>query len=437
MHPKHDETPAKFVQIKWHRDFKTGYSFEKFLEVAAGAATSLLQKLFKSWHALRAHGPVEIWVVSNWSHADDLGAVIRARDNTFDDDMYVVGGKSSIGKQFQGWLDHLRISPDELRAFCRDLRLRLGFAGLSQLHEMVDDRMAALGLRTGRNARAIAINVVSTWIQEGGEKKRITPEVLNNVIDERELRRAPDDAPKVRVYIHGWARTAFDVQPTFEVDWTELFEIDTRTIPTDEVWQSRLLPQLRKLKKDIAALQDGNFIDFRGKLPLSASVAIGRVFSAAAGFRFRVEQPVGGEIYLWQSDAQKLPVDIKSEPHDFDMNSRRLLVSLSITGDATRDVELLAGELRPRVWLDISLARGRGSDVIRSAGEVVAIATQSKDLIREAKNAYACDHVSLVFYGPASLALFLGQQLNALGEITTYERKAAGGYQRSVTIQTG
>lgn len=437
LHPKHDDTPAKFVQIKWHRDFKTGYSFEKFLEVAAGAASSLLQKLFKSWYDLRAQGPVEIWLVSNWSHADDLGAVIRARDNTFDEDKYVVGGKSNIGKQFQSWRDHLRISPQELRAFCRDLRLRLGFAGLSQLHEMVDDRMAALGLRSGRNARAVAVNIVSTWIQEGGEKKRVTADVLNKVIDERELRRAPDDTPKVRVYIHGWARTAFDVPPTFEVDWTDQFEIDTRMVPPDAVWQSKLMPQLRQLNKDVAALHGGNFIDFRGKLPLSASVAIGRVFSSAAGFRFRVEQPVGGETFMWRSDAQKLLVNLKAEPHDLDMNSKHLLVSLSITGDATRDVELLAGDLCPRVWLDISLARGRGSDVIRSAGEAVAIAAQSKDLIRDAKNTYGCDRVSLVLYCPASLALFLGQQLNALGEIATYERKSAGGYQPSVTIQTG
>lgn len=43
----------------------------------------------------------------------------------------------------------------------------------------------------------------------------------------------------------------------------------------------------------------------------------------------------------------------------------------------------------------------------------------------------------MVLYVPATLCLFLGQRLNALGEVVTYERTVHGGYQPSVMLRTG
>lgn len=71
-------------------------------------------------------------------------------------------------------MDQLGASEEEIVQFCQDLRLRLGFAGISDFEEMVDERMARYGLRMGENARAIAMDEVRTWIEVGGSRKCIT-----------------------------------------------------------------------------------------------------------------------------------------------------------------------------------------------------------------------------------------------------------------------
>lgn len=66
-----------------------------------------------------------------------------------------------------------------------------------------------------------------------------------------------------------------------------------------------------------------------------------------------------------------------------------------------------------------------------------ALAVRAKDLIRAFRNRYRASQTHLVLYAPATFCLFLGQRLNALGRIVTYERTVEGGYQASLTISTG
>jgi hypothetical protein len=58
-------------------------------------------------------------------------------------------------------------------------------------------------------------------------------------------------------------------------------------------------------------------------------------------------------------------------------------------------------------------------------------------LIRGSRNKYRAARTHLVLFAPATFCLFLGQRLNAVGEIITYERTAQGAYQPSVTLKTG
>ena len=42
------------------------------------------------------------------------------------------------------------------------------------------------------------------WVELGGERKRITRDVLLEVIDRRDLRARTADDPAVSLWIHGW-----------------------------------------------------------------------------------------------------------------------------------------------------------------------------------------------------------------------------------------
>ena len=436
----HSDQSAKYTQVKFHVDQKSQYSSSSVLEVPPGSKRSILQKLFESWKELRAstNGKIEIWVVSNWASAHDIGQFILD-SCAFKEEFFSAAAKSEAGRIRAAWQSSIGATEDELQQFCRDLRLRLGYGGFQELEEKVDDRMGRYGLRIGKDPRAIALDIIRGWIKQGDKSKRIDKLTLEAVIQERALRAAPIQQPAVSLCIHGWAKRSYDLPPTIELDWTPLFNVETRTIPTQRVWDQKLFPQLIDARAKLAQLNGGTYVDFRGKLPLSASLAVGRVFAEALGFRFRVEQPSGGEILLWRSDAGVEPFELDTSETSLDQCGTASLVSLSITGDAGPDVRRLAAEMPDtfRTTLDIFPHAKPSSSVVRSAGEAVAIAIQAKEHIRRFRTEQNLSSIHLVLCCPASVALFLGQRMNALGEVVTWERTVDGSYQRSVALLTG
>jgi len=439
LHPPATSSHAsRYVQIKWHVDQRDSYSFTSLTEVLSGAR-SLLQKLFDSWKELRKAGPVEVWLVSNWPSAQDLGGFLRSRGYTLSDDFFICTPRSAAAKARRTWMKQLGATDNEIVEFCRDLRLRLGFAGISDFEEMVDERMARYGLRRGENARAIAIDEVRVWVELGGERKRITRDVLLEVIDRRDLRARTVDDPAVSLWIHGWGKRAFDREPTIELDWTKYFDRSTRRIPDQNVWNSALLTDLERAKRQLSEQPNGSYIDFRGKLPLTAVIAVGAMFSEVAGFKFRAEQPTRGENYLWRSGARLSERTFQVTEEGFKSSGPDILVALSITGDATADVRILAEQLQGRLKATIYAEpdNGPGDRAITSAEDAVALAVRAKELIRNSRNKYRASQTHLVLYAPASFCLFLGQRLNALGPIVTYERTIEGGYQTSLILSTG
>jgi CBASS immunity sensor of nucleotide second messenger signals len=437
FHPrKGSRVPARYVQVKWHVDYRDQYSFESLTTITAGTK-SLLQKLFESWKSLRPSGPIEVWFVSNYSPAPspDLGAYITDRERRLTDDFFTKRSRSLTAAR-QRWVEVLGATPAELDAFCRDLRFELGYYPLERLCEQVDDRMGRLQLRMGENARAVALDEISRRIQRGGDEKVITREVLAEIIDRRGLRAQPSEAPEVRLVIHGWTRQGYDVAPTVELDWTKFFDREHRRVASPETWTRTLLPELRSARERLAALSNGKYADVRGKLPLSAAMAVGFALPEVAGFRLRAEQPTGGETHLWRSDApasQKTFVVVKEigEPGE------DIVIGLSITGRGLTEMQQLMSALRASALVYAEPEGGTGPASIGNAGDVVALARSAKTLIRMAKEKYRSSRVHLVLYGPWSFALFLGQVLNAVGIIVSYERTVDGRYQESVTLATG
>lgn len=439
FHPKSGSgRAARYVQIKWHVDQRDAYSFANLTEVLSGTR-SLLEKLFDSWRKLRSEGPVEVWLVSNWAWAPDLGSYLHSRDYTLTEDFFTCGPRSEAGKARSEWMRRLGATDEEVVSFCRDLRLRLGFAGISDFEEMVDERMARYGLRMGENARAAAIDEVRVWIEAGGDRKRITREVLLEVIERRKLRARQADEPEVSLLVHGWGRRAYDRTPTFELDWTSYFDKPTRRVPDQQTWDQTLFPDLVRAREELARHAGGEYIDFRGKLPLTAILAVGVAFPEVGGYKFRAEQPTRGENYLWRSDARPSGRFFRYEEQEYGNGGNDLLVTFAITGEAREDVRVLAGQLSGMLKATVYAEpdNGPGDAAITSNEDAVALAVRAKELIRECRRKYRTSRTHLVLYGPSTFCLFMGQRLNALGEIVTYERTSEGGYQVSLVLKTG
>lgn len=449
LHPKPgSKLPTKYVQVKWHVDHQDTISFKSLVKKKGRERRSLLQSLFESWRALKREGPTEIWLVTNWSVDRTLGRLLDTSTYRLKEDFY--GGKK-VHKALQDWTDALACKRDELEEFCRSLRLRIGFHSLRDLEEIVDDAMQACRLRSGPNPRAIARDLISMLIENGGEQKRVDRERLHSLLSERDLWEVasptatvtrsvevPHAGPTVRMWVHGWAKRAWAEPPEIELDWTPYFSRAERRIPDQATWESTLLPELAAKRRDLQE-QGKTFIDFRARVSLTTTLAVGWAFPEVDGFSFRIEQPAAGEIFLWTSDTPKANRFFRVSEEEGEPSGRDVLVIFSVTGDASIGVQALRERLRPTLAA-VFHARpdgGTGGTSIRSAGEATALAQNARELLTNVHNRFPSSRKHLVLYSPATFSLFLGQKLSSLGEILTYEMNSEGDdYQPSVLLRT-
>jgi hypothetical protein len=288
----------------------------------------------------------------------------------------------------------------------------------------------------GENARAIALDEISRRIQHGGEAKRITRDDLVKVADRRGLWADVPDAPEVRLWVHGWARQGYEGEPTVELDWTDLFDREERRIASPRDWTDRLWPQLREVRERLAATPGGRYVDVRGRLPLTVALAIGAALPEVAGFSLRVEQVTNGQSHLWKSSAPPSDAAFVVQ-NEAGAPGPDVLLGLGMTGPCAGDVRRLAEHTGASAWVYAEPGAGTGITGLRDASDAAALARSGKALVREVRERYGPARVHLALFGPAGFALFLGQLLNAVGTIVTYERNLDGDYQESVTLRTG
>lgn len=440
LHPKvPSKIAAKYYQVKWHVKGTSRYDFKLFTAIKKPSKTSLLQKLFKSWKDLTGGGgKAEIWLVSNWSYATDIGPFIR-ENSELDDLFHNCSSRSKVGRAKKAWRDSIGTNETEMGAFCRDLRFRLGFAGTPELEVNIDDRMARYGLKSGLQPRRIVLGAIRDLIKSGGPNKKITRESLIELIDESDLWAEAAESPKASLTIHGWTKEVFDTTPTVQLDWTVYIDRETRRVPSQEEWLKKLQPELKAAKKKFQVLADGRYIDFRGKLPLTTVLAIGAMFPDVGGFAFRTLQPTGSENNLWRSDTPPTQIKFEHEAVAGNGLGDDVGLFLAVSGNGRADAERFFNENRDKfsALVYAEPEAGGGQAVLTGAGDAVALANHAKELIRKTRSEFAAKRIHLVLYAPASFCLFLGQKLNAIGTIITYERDSNDGYQESLSIATG
>lgn len=439
LHPtKGSGVASRYCQVKWHVDHQDLYSIEELCRVKSGETSSLLGKLFKAWGGMHATGPTEVWLVSNWAASPDFGCFINGADHRLKAELFEGGARSNAGRSFKQIIDHLGAPDEVIRRFLGDFRLRLGFQSISELEARVDERMQVYKLKHGVASRASALDEIHRWIEEGGRRKTVTRESLKATILRLELL-LPRKPAELSMWVHGWTMETYGPGPTVELDWTSHFDRGTRRQPTCEVWETKLLPELDEAKRVLSKVPAPRLIDFRGKLPLSASLAIGARFPDVAGHAFRFEQPTNGAVQLWRSDSMPKDCDIATTHERVNAAGDDLMLSMSITGDSTLEVERFIQSVAApfKAVVHARPKAGVGGGVLRSDGETVALAVATKNLIREKRIQYGCLRTHLVLFCPAAFAFILGQKLNAVGEVVAYERTVDGGYMASVLIRTG
>jgi hypothetical protein len=232
-------------------------------------------------------------------------------------------------------------------------------------------------------------------------------------------------SPMLPVHIHTMAR---DDDPDADehklcFEWTSFFGGEAREYPPAAVWNKRLLADLQATKGWILQHRVVRRIALSGSRRLSASLAIGFVFSAVSGFV--VEMMYRGN--LWGTDAHPnsatLPYTLTQRGSPEDAHGDRLVVSLGIMRDIAGEVE---SDCSRHGLAGMPVLHLKGEGPIVSPQQANLVVGEIKAVLSKALHRTGARQVDLFFAGPAFLALFLGHRLDATAPVQCYEHVESG-----------
>jgi len=240
---------------------------------------------------------------------------------------------------------------------------------------------------------------------------------------------------KITLWLQNWTSETFDVPADYKLDWSAHFDRATRKVPSPDIWNQELLPELDALKKKMLSERQERLIRFRGKCTLSFGVALGAIFPTVGGWAFEIPQPPSKE--HWRSDAQPTdPYDVSVEVSEGAQDGTDIVLGLNIRGDGRQDIVKYVegtGNL-PRIFVFIS-PPSQGAQSIRGAGDAVAFAQAVRENLGQLLKKYNLRKTRIFFYGPFALSVFLGQQLTSVGEVQLFEYQEPG-YIPSCLLRT-
>lgn len=219
--------------------------------------------------------------------------------------------------------------------------------------------------------------------------------------------------------LHTFINAAENREPgSIPMNWTAFFGGDARQYPPPAKWDHQVIGDLAAFRDWVIASGRTRSIVLSGNRRLSASVAIGRVLSAVAGFRvtlqYRGEKwrtdsyaPSNEETYPWHEEYQ--PGEV---------SGGELTVGIGILNDVQQAVSAHLDCIQARTArLFLFSAVPLTSDA--HANEAVNLA---KAAIQRALQRSGARRISLFLASPAHFALFLGHRLNATAPVTCHER---------------
>lgn len=207
-------------------------------------------------------------------------------------------------------------------------------------------------------------------------------------------------------------------QGSILMNLTAFFGGDTRQYPPPAEWDRQVIGELAAFRDWVVTSGRPRSILLSGNRRLSASVAIGRVLSAVAGFRvamqYRGEEwrtdsygPSNEKLYPWREEYQT-----------GEASGGELAVGIGILND----VQPAVSAHLDRSGAGIARLFLFSADPLTSDAHANEAANLAKAAIQRALQRSGGRRISLFLATPAHFALFLGHRLNATAPVTCHER---------------
>ncbi|HEY2740165.1 MAG TPA: SAVED domain-containing protein [Thermoanaerobaculia bacterium] len=249
-------------------------------------------------------------------------------------------------------------------------------------------------------------------------------------------RSLPKDDP-IRLQLYTRERAPFRPgKIALSLDWSGRFE-GREARPG--AWENHILPALRRVAVEIAAQAHARAVEAEGLAALPAVAALGCAFLLTRGIALSWKQHMAadGTTQLWNLRAVREASGFEGRTTPANIRATDLAVLLSVTESVDGAFQRSMADLPPfRAVCRVSKA-GKLPHSILSPGQAVDVARTVIESIKEARRDHPeIQRVHLLMAGPAGIALMIGQLLNTLGAVQTYELVGgtAGGHYRPAAL---
>ena len=267
-------------------------------------------------------------------------------------------------------------------------------------------------------------------------------EVANRVLSQR-LQAidadSPADAP-LRISLNTRQRAGHTPGTALTLDWSHRFAgVQHREASTTD-WQERLLPSLDDITKAIQRYVPHRRLLVSGLCCLPAATALGRHFMATSGVDIAWEQRMmDGSIQAWSLRAVPEESGFSSSNVDGSVDATDLAVLVSVNNDVSQAVAASYDETGPfRAYVHIKRTDSPVGAVLDTPGQATDLARKTVAAVRNMRTEYhITGRIHLFAAVPAGLAMLVGQLLNTLGPVQTYEHiptDATGRYKTAALL---
>lgn len=218
------------------------------------------------------------------------------------------------------------------------------------------------------------------------------------------------------------------------IDFTHLFDGRSAKPGTWDTVTARLRTTLQRVTSDAP----GRPVHLRGLVGLPAAVALGATVSSPSKANAAwVQYTPGSPDSLYALTVAPAPSPFSAQLIDGNPSAADLAVLVSVSENTIPAFQATTG-LGPFRGIVHATASGDYPHRLVSAGQAVHVAHEVVRSIRLARSRYGTlGAVHLFVAGPAGLAFLIGQLLNTLGVVTTYEHVSASGvgaYARAAVL---
>jgi hypothetical protein len=205
------------------------------------------------------------------------------------------------------------------------------------------------------------------------------------------------------------------------LDWSGRF--DGREAKP-RAWEEHLLPALRRVALEIVAHAGEREVEAEGLAVLPAAVALGCAFLLTRGapLSWRQRMADDGTFQIWNLRSARQASGFQGQTTAANVKANDLAVLVSVTEDVDPAFQRSRADLPPFRAVCRVAKTGMLPHSVVSAGQAVDVARTVIESIKEARREYPeIDRIHLLMAVPAGIAMMVGQLINTLGAIQTYE----------------